>query len=173
MSFNAWIIAGVVFVIFYCLPIIFFCWCKDEKLWHKFSVIFLILYLITLIIGVWAKVKISNGQVLIAFDYTFSQQKPIDWGFSGIKLLDILINFVMLVPLGVIFSVNCRKAIFCKLTIGLVIGLAIGVVIEVGQLLLPVERTPQLSDVIFNSLGMGTGTAVGELLNKIVETWRN
>lgn len=166
MSFNAWIIAGVIIAIYYVVPIIFFCRCRDDSRRHKFSVILLILYLITLTIGVWAEVKIKNGRVLITFDYGFSQQKTISWGFSGIKLLDILINLGMLVPLGVIFSVNCRKTVFCKQIIGLLIGLAIGTVIEVGQFLLPVERTPQLSDVLFNLLGMGFGCLIGELLNK-------
>lgn len=73
----------------------------------------------------------------------------------------------MLMPIGMAIGTGRHKYFPHKLVVGLLIGLAIGAIIETGQYLLPVERAPQLSDVIFNAIGLGCGVLIGGAIPKL------
>lgn len=166
MSLSVWVVATSVLILYYLLPIIVYLKCNKNTR-RIILVLLLISYIIALIVGVWARVKINHERVLIEFEYNFSQQKVVNWSFSELKFSDVFINLVMLLPIGMAVGAGCHKQIINKVAVGLLIGLAIGAIIEIGQYLLPVERAPQLSDVTFNAIGLGCGALIGGVMHKL------
>ena len=90
--------------------------------------------------------------------------KTFNFDIVANDLQDFIINILMLVPFGFLL-----KPIFQKYSITktLIIGIGFSVLIEMLQLVLPINRSPQLSDIILNSLSCLIGI-VSFILFKLI-----
>ena len=115
--------------------------------------ILLSLFFIVLFVGVLGEIDINKDFVYIGFDFSSGFfNKEIIFSFSKFKL-DIFINLIMLIPIGEAVCISAKK-INNKFGIlyALLIGVIIGMLIETLQFILPVPRSVQLSDVIYNAI---------------------
>ena len=145
------------------VPLVLFLTIKEDGPLKTLSIVLCVVYCIILAIGVWTKVSTTGGLLKISLDYSGEWiNKPIKWGFKNTKIKDALINLVMLVPIGLVFSFNHKGKLAKQIVLSLALGLVVGIVIEAGQFVLPVKRSVQLSDVVFNGISCG----VGAIINK-------
>lgn len=105
----------------------------------------------------------------------FQPQSPwfnrmLGWGFSITNLQDVLLNSVMLAPLGVMVTQHA-KAKNKKRTIlkSFFAGLALGFVIEISQMILPFGRFPAVLDALLNGVSAGIGCVCLHACHKIKE----
>ena len=121
------------------------------------------LFVIALCVGVFTNCSVIYPVIKIVFKtngHWASEQ--IYFNVFNISAFDLLVNIVMLIPVGVIFTLfyyyrnskfSIKKLIICLL----LIGLASGLFIETMQFILPIERTIQLSDVLLNTISCMLG----------------
>ena len=167
MFLKLWAVVVTALILYFVLPILVFTFIKSKKTKRIIANSLFIIYVGILLIGVWAKVMITSQGVKIIFDFTYTAQKTINCGFARLRTLDILINLVMLIPIGLILSINTNKSFIKTMALGAVVGVLCGVIIEVGQFVLPVKRYTQLSDVVLNTISVLFGVVFGQLLKKI------
>ena len=156
-------ISSLIVFIFLCLfylvlPVIMMFMIKKNKKLKIFAWGFLGVFLSILIVGVLGKIDITKETVYIGFD--FSQKwcnKIINFKFNNIKL-DKLINICMLMPGGEVVFLNAKvKNKNMGFIFSIVIGIITGLVIETLQFILPVSRSVQLSDAIYNCISCVIG----------------
>lgn len=177
MILDALTVSIIALVCYFVLPFLLILTVRNERILRIITWIIFVVYLGILILGVWTRVAIKNGVVNISldFDYGFFN-KSISWGFAGLKLFDIAVNLFMLIPIGLSYCILAPKPFLKQLWTGVLIGLIVGFVIEIGQFLLPVKRSVQLSDVIFNTISVTIGVLLGKLmlvLNKFKKDHNN
>lgn len=165
MELNTIVVAILALICYFILPLLVLLFVKDYKKVKLITKIILGIYIVILLIGVWTRVEVTRKAVTISLDYTYGFfNKNIRWGFSKLKTFDILVNLVMLTPIGISLAILKNESLIKLINKSIVFGLIIGVTIELGQYLLPVYRSVQLSDVIFNMLSLVFGVIVGELI---------
>lgn len=136
---------------FFVLP--FGIWCiKNEKVKNILTICFFCLYLGVLFCGVFG--KLSIGEKVVKIDFDFGGQwcaKTIRWSPTNIGTFDLVINLVMLFPVGmIIFYFVRKKKWWARLLCLIGFGLLTGLLIETCQFILPVPRSVQLSDALLN-----------------------
>lgn len=132
---------------------------KNKKIKNALSITALIFFVAILLVGVWSKIDITKSYTQITFDFSGQWcDKTIKWNFSNISTFDLVINLVMLIPIGIfafhfIQKLKPWQKLICLVPIGILCGTAI----ELSQFILPVPRSVQLSDVIFNTISVFAG----------------
>ena len=164
MIVDTLIVFILALVCYFIIPLCVLIFVKNERCVKIITWTLLGVYLVILIIGVWARVVITPKSVKITFDYSYGFfNKPINLTFSNLRLFDIMVNLVLLMPIGMSYAILKKEKVINLLIKSLVIGLVLGIVIEAGQFLLPVRRSIQLSDVLFNMVSMILGALIGKL----------
>lgn len=138
---------------------------RNGKKRNIFVFISFAIYLVVLAIGVFGQIDYIEKGVKIGF--VFGNKwggKNIDYTFSVLSGHDIIFNIVMLLPLGIFIEYILRnkpygKRIFCLV----VFGFLCGALIETMQYILPITRTVQVSDAIFNMISTIIGGAIGRI----------
>lgn len=177
INVNLIIVIGVIY--FLVIPFLVWASFRNEKMQKIFSTIFFCLYLGVLIAGVLSVIKIENNIVNISFDFSGDwYAKDIKWSFDNISQFDLIINLVMLVPLGLFLSLlSKKKKPLAKILILIGFGLLTGFLIEGCQFILPVPRSVQLSDVMLNMASTLIGGFIGQIylfiIDKIRKTTNN
>lgn len=149
MNINLYfgIIVGLIFIIV--LPILIFIFLfKHKKLFKIFTTFYFICYFVSLFILTTAQIKFSNSLVTInlAFDNNWFSPKLIIFGGGT---FNIFINIIMFFPLGLLtFWVNKKH----KFIYTIIFSFIISVFVETMQLILPVNRTTELFDIILNTI---------------------
>lgn len=149
MNINLYfgIIVGLIFVIV--LPILIFIFLfKHKKSFNFFTTFYFICYFVSLFILTTAQIKFSNSLVTInlAFDNNWFSPKLIIFGGGT---FNIFINIIMFFPLGLLtFWVNKKH----KFIYTIIFSFIISVFVETMQLILPVNRTTELFDIILNTI---------------------
>lgn len=135
---------------------------KNKKLKNALSITCLVFFVAILLIGVWGKIDITKSYTQITFDFSGQWcDKTIKWNFSNISTFDLVINLVMLFPIGIFaFHYMPKLKAWQKLLLLLPIGILCGTTIELSQYILPIPRSVQLSDVVFNTISIFTGGAI-------------
>ena len=169
MVINTPIVTILALFCYLVLPLVVVLVIKDKKTLKVAIKCLLIVYLCILIIGVWARVDITREAVKISFDYSKGwANKSINWGFYNLKLFDVFVNLILLVPLGLSYAILLEttsvKTIITKLFL---LGFFAGFIIEVGQYILPVKRSVQLSDVVFNTISVVIGGIIGVFYKRL------
>jgi glycopeptide antibiotics resistance protein len=126
--------------------------------WFFFS-----FYLLIVFIGVFFKIVIDKNLIIINFELSgnfFDVSKFIFYNFS---FNNIFINLCMFFPLGMYFYVLCDK----KFIFSLLYCFLLSFFIESLQLILPIQRTPELTDLLYNSLSGVLGYYFLYFINKI------
>lgn len=130
---------------------------KNITLWCLFAI-----YACVLLVGVWAQVDVSKQFVNISFDFSTGwANKQISWTFKNLTTFDICINLIMFIPVGMMVWIKTDKLSWLKkLPTLLIVGLICGLFVEISQFILPVPRSVQFSDVIFNTISVLIGGIV-------------
>lgn len=157
---NIYLVFAFVFLFYIVAPTTCVLCIKNYKALKILSYIFLALFVCVLVVGVFGKVSIGKT-VSVSFDFSGNWfSKRFNFLPYTFDLQDILINVVMLIPIGLFCAVNFKH----KILWGLILGLIIGISIEVLQFALPIIRSPQLSDVILNTISSVIGVLFGLIL---------
>ncbi len=138
------------------------------------AIISLIGFIIALLMGVWGKIDINRDYISFAFDFSGSWcAKSINLSFDNLSKLDIVINLLMLIPVGIFSFYAIKKYnVALRLLFVTAIGLCCGAMIELTQFVLPVPRSVQLSDVIFNGISTLIGALICWLYSIIIDKIR-
>lgn len=163
------IILGALF--YFILPFILWACFKNEKLKTILTICFFSLYLVVLFIGVFGKLDINDNVVSFSFDFSGSWcAKPINFSLASISIFDLVINLVMLIPVGMLASYLMRnKSPFIKIICLLGLGILTGLFIETCQFILPVPRSVQLSDALLNTVSVFVGGLIAWLYLWIIK----
>ena len=155
------IILAILLLFFAIIPIVNFLVIKNEKIIKVIFLILAIIYCILICIGVFFKVNLAQKITITLFENVESVNKSFSFYPFAKTLTDFLINILMFVPLGFLLSPIIKKHTLIKT---LLIGLIFSTFIELMQLLLPIVRSPQLSDIILNTLSCLIGGLCFSLL---------
>ena len=168
MVVPTWLAIIVVVILYAILPSLLCIFIKNDKLLFRLSLIYFLIFLVVLAFCVFTTVDIGKDFVTINIVNNgkwFS--KKISFVFNN-DLKDILINLAMLFPVGFITGCWTRyKNKKFMLIWAFVIGLCIGSIIEFGQFAFPIDRSVQLSDIVYNGLSGLIGGINYFLLNLI------
>lgn len=113
----------------------------------------------------------------IGINFSQSSQwfsKTFIFDFAHLNLEHSVLNFLMLTPLGIMSS-QYFIAIDAKHPIlkGMFTGLLTSTFIEVMQCILPISRTPDIADIVFNTTGTFVGALGTTTYSKIVSFMSN
>ena len=108
------------------------------------------IYIISLIFGLFTQARVINNTIY--FDLVFDTL----WGNALLNTayfnsFNILMNLLLLFPLGTFFPLFARKKSNFLLKIG-IRGLITSSAIETLQFILPINRVPEILDVITNTI---------------------
>ena len=88
---------------FFILPILLLL-IKNKKVQKIVCGIVVSVYVLVLLIGVLGRIDIAKQNVKIDLDFSGEfASKPINFGFSHLATFDIVINLLMLIPIGTYF----------------------------------------------------------------------
>ncbi len=149
------ILAGICYIILPFLILLI----KNEKAKKTISIITLAAFVCILLVGVWGNNNFSKNEITIGFDFSGKWcDKTMKWDFQNITTFDLVINLVMLFPIGIFaFDFLKNKKLWQKLLILFAIGLFCGSFIELSQYILPIPRSVQFSDIVFNTISVVVG----------------
>ena len=126
----------------------------------------LIMYAIILFFGITSRIVIDNNFAIVSLDYSANWcDKTINFSLVKIDKIDLLINIVMLIPIGLTIVYFNNKSIVSKFVVLVIVGVVMGVLLETIQFILPVVRSVQLSDVLLNTFSVVLGGIIGLLYN--------
>lgn len=168
MDFNLvlLIILGVVCVVL--LPVSCYLTCSNQML-NRFRNLLLVFYVITLFVGVTCHVQFNDNVVSVNYEFTkIWGNKDMFWGFDNLTVLGVVLNLVMLVPLGAYVASSTKKEMPWWQTILLAcfVGLIVSLFIEAMQFELPINRVVEFSDTVFNTISAGLGALMIVILRK-------
>lgn len=142
---------------------------KNNKIKKILANTLLVLFVVILLVGVWGKLDFNSQFVTINFDSSQPWcNKVVVWNFKNISNFDLIVNIIMLLPIGMYIWCFCNKKVYIKLLILLLIGVLCGSFIEFSQFVLPVQRSVQLSDVVLNTISVIAGGLLGWLYQMII-----
>ena len=156
------LILSIIFAIF---PILFFSVSKNAKHIKVVSLVLSILYILVICIGVFSNIQLGKDITIIPFDLTVKLNKSFDFNLISKNIQDFIINILMFIPLGFLLTPLFKTHTVLKT---LLIGISFSILIEIMQLILPINRSPQLSDIVLNSLSCLIGIACFLLFRFIV-----
>lgn len=158
MDFNLTLCIILFALMFFVVPIVCYLMCPKEVLF-KLRKFLLALYIVVLFIGITSHITFEGNVVHI--DYVFTStwcDKDMFWGFENLSVLDVVFNLLMLIPIGayIASSPKERKPIF-SILLACLVGMIVSLGIETVQYILPVDRTVEFSDTLFNTISAGLG----------------
>lgn len=165
MSISTSLVFWVWVALFVVLPLLILSFVKNGKGKTLVMSLFLIFYLALLIVFIIGDVSITRDTVTIGFDFSHNVGgKDVNWTFADLTLMDALINIVMLIPLGMILGYFFKHLSVLKaVLICWYLGFAFGFILELSQYILPIARSVQLSDAIFNMISLFIGGLIGRV----------
>lgn len=155
------IVFSLSFAIF---PIAFFLLSKNEKHIKIVFLILTILYSIIVCIGVFSNIKLGKTISISLFENTTHIKKEFNFNLSNIGKTDFIINILMFIPLGFLLNPLFKKR---ATVISICVGLIFSIFIETMQLLLPIIRGPELTDIILNTISCFVGVCCYLILKTI------
>lgn len=158
MTFPIWLVITLGAVCYLVLPFLIWSLIKNEKIKKIVTIVLFSLYCVVLFVGVFGVINIGGGNVSIAFNFTNKwASKTINFGFNITKF-DLVINLVMLFPVGMFaFFLLQKRKLLTKVLLLVLIGALTGLLIETCQFILPIYRSVQLSDVLLNTVSVFAG----------------
>lgn len=157
---SIYIVISLIFVYYAIIPIVLNC--LTTKKWAYW--IYLLLFVPVLVCGVFGKVTIGKTVTLTFERYDNFFDKAFNFYPFTKDFGDIVINIFMLVPIGIsVYNLFNKQ----KLVRALLFGLGAGCFIEIMQLILPIARSPQLSDIILNGISGLLGGVYAMVISKI------
>lgn len=131
------------------LPTILILSLKNHPKSLKISAIILsIIYFVLLFIGTTFKMSIKNGNLSIYPDFSH-EWFSIKFLLASFHPINLTINLILLFPIGFIVFSFAKKQPFIKT---IIFAFLISILIELYQFILPVTRTTEVTDILFNTL---------------------
>ena len=164
------IIMSILYII---CPIVLRLLINKKKINTILSLVLLILFLIVLFLGVFTNCSVTYPSIKISFSTNgLWASEYIRFNIFKLSIFDLCVNAIMLLPIGVIFSLfyyykNPTLSIKKLLLWLMLIGFLSGLFIEAMQFILPIERAIQLSDIILNTISCVLGGVYFFILLKI------
>lgn len=143
---------------------------RNKKTQKILSIVSFCIFIAILIVGTLGKIDISKTTTTISFQKFGNWfDKNISFSFSHLTKQDIIINLLMLIPIGT-FTCYCFENLktWKKIFISLAVGFICGMLIEFCQFMFPVPRSVQLSDIIFNAISVLFGALICVLYQFII-----
>lgn len=158
-----------VFTFYIIVPIFVWFFARNSKVGRLIVIIFAGLYGVLLLLGITTKIIFQEGFAIIDVDFSANWcDKTINISLVNIDKVDLFINIIMLIPVGLILVYFSKKSLINKFVFLLVIGFMIGVGLETLQFILPVYRSVQLSDVLLNTFSVIIGGVLGIFYDTII-----
>jgi len=155
MIISTLLLMGLIIVLFVFIPLI----CKivgQNAKWIKIlEKVLFCGYLLMALALTLSRVGFGN-YVTLEFVLDGSSCAKRIWWFDNFNWRDAVINLMMLAPIGVIVY-DDRRNFGKNILVGLIIGWGIGVIIETLQFVLPIRRTVQVQDAVFNGISVALG----------------
>lgn len=162
---TLWIII-IALVFAFITPITLIIALKEYKKQLKIiTIILTIIYSIILLIGITFSISITKTYTQIKLNYTglwFDTSKII---WIDLSLGNAIINLIMLMPYAFTIYVFCEKKYLLKC---IIFGAIIGFIIELAQLILPIARNVEITDIIFNTISVLLGGLLSKLIFDII-----
>jgi len=149
MRLNINLIIILAFILMVVLPTIILIMLKKHKKALKITAIFLaVVYFVLLFIGTTFKFKIKGDFVLINADFSHEwfSMRFLPYSFAP---RNVFINLAMMFPVGFLVYIFSKNRRFLKT---ILFAFLLSIFIEFYQFLLPVSRTTEITDVLFNTL---------------------
>ena len=157
MTLNIPLILIVGIISYFVVPFVLLV-CKRNKSTSILIWILFAIFIAILLCGVLSKYKISGENYILYFDFQYYTEKAINWRFWNVGVVDLIINIVMLIPIGQVVAYFAKTESRFKVLGALaLVGLGVGLTIETLQYVLPINRSVQVSDVIFNTISVVLG----------------
>ncbi|MBQ7603120.1 MAG: VanZ family protein [Clostridia bacterium] len=158
MDFNLTLCIIFFVLMFFAVPIVCYLFCSNEIL-HKLRNLLLAFYVLVLLIGVTGHIVFDGNVVHV--DYSFTKEwgnKDMSWGFDELSWIDFALNILMLIPIGAfIASGQKKRKVWQTIILSCLVGMLVSLGIETLQYILPVNRSVQFSDTLFNTVSAGLG----------------
>ena len=158
MDFNLTLCIIFFVLMFFAVPIVCYLFCSQQVL-QKWRCLLLAFYVLVLLIGVTGHVVFDGNVVHV--DYLFTKEwgnKDMSWGFAELSWIDFALNILMLIPIGAfIASGQKKRKVWQTIMLACLVGMLVSLGIETLQYILPVERSVQFSDTLFNTVSAGLG----------------
>ena len=144
---------------YFVLPFLIWWLVKNQKVKNILTIVLFCCYLAVLFIGVFSQLSIGSKFISFKFDFTGKWcAKTINFSLSHITKFDLVINLLMLFPVGMLcFYFMRNKKTWIKILLLLIFGLLTGITIETFQFILPIQRSVQLSDALLNMVSVFVG----------------
>ena len=138
------------FILIFILPsILALCLKNHPKALKVCAICLTATYFVALFIGTTFKISLKKGALTIFADFTkkwFSMR----FLLYSFKPVNLTINIALLFPLGFIVYYFAKKNKFLKT---IYLSFILSLFIELYQFILPIARTTELTDVLFNTIG--------------------
>lgn len=172
MVLPTWLVLVIGVLSYFLLP--FSIWCiKNKGVRTALTILFFVMYLGVLFCGVFGKLSIAEDKIVVKFDFSGEWfAKTINWSLNRIGTFDLVINLVMLFPIGMLIVYFARKRKWwVKLILLIVLGFLSGAFIETCQFVLPIPRGVQLSDALLNMTSTFAGGMIAWIYIAIIQKW--
>ena len=173
MQINLMLIYILVPIFYLIVPFLILLFVKNKRRRKILVITLLIVFSVCLLIGVIGNFYTKDGIYNVYFDFNYISPKSVQWNILENSLGDMLINIIMLIPVGIaivgLCADNKKRMLILLFTIGFVIGL----IIETLQYILPINRAIQLADVLWNGVSVLLGGLIGMFYLKIISLFRN
>ena len=159
---NIWLVLLLGLLFYLVVPFVVIMFVKNKRISNIITICLTVVFLIVVFLGIYCNVVFDVNKVFIKFNFSGQWcNKPINWSLLNISKLDFIINITMLIPIGIIcryFTAN--KNIRHRILLLLIVAVISGILTELGQYVLPIQRSVQLSDCLLNILSVVIGGAV-------------
>lgn len=158
-----------VFIFYIIVPILIWIFARNSRVGKLLTITFGVLFAIILFFGITSKIYFVDSYAFVTIDFSANWcDKLINFGLGNLDKVDLLINIVMLIPIGLLVVYFNKKSLINKMLVLVGVGLFSGVVLETLQFVLPVYRSVQLSDALLNVLSVVLGGLIGLLYDSVL-----
>lgn len=159
-----------VFVFYLIVPMCIWFSARNSKTGKVLTTVFAILYVIILFFGITSRIFFKDSIAIIEIGFSTNWcDKVINFSLVDIDKIDLLINLIMLIPVGLVVVYFNRRTLINRFIMLFVIGVIFGIGLETLQFVLPVSRSVQLSDAILNTISVVMGGILGILYDCVIK----
>ena len=177
INFN--LLMCIVVGAFFITPLTISTFSKNDTLKTVSHNILTTLFLTLLVILTMTETHIDGNQLIFKFSTTENLSKSFAINKLRFGTLDAKINLLMLIPVGALNQLKYSTKKYdkmsnkAKVVKGSLNALFLSVIIETMQLVLPINRTPDLNDIILNTISGLIGSSSCALVDYTKEKIEN
>ncbi len=161
MSINVYLFFGIWYGIFLAVPILFAISVKYDYILRRIMSVFLAFYVVLTLLLTILTVQFNVDMIDISFDFSGEwMSKEFSFDLFPSNFEDFIINILMLVPFGGFIYCLSKKRGDKRILNAIYLGLLFSIVIELLQFFMPISRSPQLSDILLNTISSLIGAVI-------------